>query len=125
MLWNQWFMNVQDYSCPTIVLLKEKVLLLLGLQVNDGIFKKWHWPTNQPTNKAGSRDAIASKKSIVKMKDKWNLTIHICFGFSNEPFPSLTNSNIIIRYFSCKATLESKMSVSLSVITAWEYLNNC
>jgi len=42
-------MNVQDYSCPTIVLLKEKVLLLLGLQVNDGIFKKLP-PTNQPTN---------------------------------------------------------------------------
>ena len=64
MLWNQWFMNVQDYSCPTIVLLKEKVLLLLGLQVNDGIFKEWpptNWPTNQPTNKVGSRDAIASK----------------------------------------------------------------
>ena len=65
MLWNQWFMNVQDYSCPKIVLLKEKVLLLLGLQFNDGIFKKWpptDQPTNQPTHKAGSRDAIASKK---------------------------------------------------------------
>ena len=75
MLWNQWFMNVQDYSCPTIVLLKEKVLLLLGLQVNDGIFKKWppsnqptDQPTNQPTHKAGSRDAIASKNIAVALQ---------------------------------------------------------
>ena len=50
----------------TIVLLKQKVLLLL---VNDGIFKKVPYqptnqPTNPPTNKAGSRDAIASKNWI-------------------------------------------------------------
>ena len=51
-------MNVQEYCCPTVVLLKEKVLLLLGLQVDDGIFKNLPDP---PTHKAGSRDAIASK----------------------------------------------------------------
>ena len=60
-------MNVQDYSCPTIVLLKVKVLLLLSLQVNDGIFKKWP-PTNQSTNKAGSWDAIASKNIAVALQ---------------------------------------------------------
>ena len=51
-------MNFQDYSCPTIVLLKEKVLLLLGLQDNDGFFKKDHYLL---TDMPGSRDAIASK----------------------------------------------------------------
>ena len=61
MMWNQWFMNVQAYSCPTIVLLKEKVFFKLDLQVDDGIFKKFPY---LPTNRAGSRDAIASKKSI-------------------------------------------------------------
>ena len=78
MLWNQWFMNVQDYSCPTIVLLKEKVLLLFGLQVNDGIFKKW-----PPTHKTGSRDAIASKnwchgdRDIMLWSLDWTIPIDI------------------------------------------------
>ena len=73
MLWNQ------DYSCPTIVLLRENVLLLLGLQINDGIFKKWP-PTDQPTNKAGSWDAIASKKNIfhviIAAKDRHDFQIN-------------------------------------------------
>ena len=33
---------------------------LSRIQVNDGIFRKFH----PPTNKAGSRDAIASKNNL-------------------------------------------------------------
>ena len=38
---------------------------LSRIQVNDGIFRNDPQPTNQPTNKAGSRDAIASKNSFI------------------------------------------------------------
>ena len=54
-------LNVQRLASQSEDQCEERVLLLLGLQVDDGIFKKFPLPTNPPTNKAGSRDAIASK----------------------------------------------------------------